>query len=630
MPLNTVKEMTPCYPDIARVHMCDSRFAPWLDKICKITVPDILTKFEKDGAINNYERVAAGLKGGHGGPPWFHGLICECIRGISDLLVLHYDADIDARLDKIIDSIARAQAADPENYINPYTTLMCPDKRWGRNGGNIRWQHETYDAGCLAEAGVHHYIATGKTTLLSVAVKMCNYLADFIGDAPKKNVVAEHSLPEEAFTKLYLLLKDNAALSAELGAKPEEYLRVAKFFIDHKGDNETRYTFPPFNQEYAQDHRPAREQREAVGHAVRATLFYTGMAAVALETDDVPLAEACRTIWDDVVQKKLHANGCVGAIRNDEKFGQQYELPNDAYLETCAGVGLGFWGCRLFRLYPEASIWDTVENMVYNLLPASLSDTCDHYTYENPLETRGGYERWSWHGCPCCPPMFLKFVGGMHQLIFAQTKDGGNIWLNLYIDSELDRDDCTILLKDGKLTVTPKGKDAISMTLRLRIPEWARNYRLTRNGAEADYKIVDGYAVISGEFTAADEIGILYDTPIVKYEAHPYVGADHGRVIVKHGAVLYCAESIDNGTTSWEDLDFEISADAGLKLCENGNITGNKTDGTPFTLIKYYTWNNRGAHPMRVWFRQSGLVSDPMNTEGWEGKLYRPCAEYEA
>ena len=33
---------------------------------------------------------------------------------------------------------------------------------------------------------------------------------------------------------------------------------------------------------------------------------------------------------------------------------------------------------------------------------------------------------------------------------------------------------------------------------------------------------------------------------------------------------------------------------------------------------------------MRVWFRQKGLVTDPMNTEDWEGKLYRPYAEYEA
>ena len=33
--------------------------------------------------------------------------------------------------------------------------------------------------------------------------------------------------------------------------------------------------------EYAQDHKPVIEQETAVGHAVRATLLYTGLAALA-------------------------------------------------------------------------------------------------------------------------------------------------------------------------------------------------------------------------------------------------------------------------------------------------------------------------------------------------------------
>lgn len=621
---NLKTPLTPDYPKLRSVKLIDKTFTPWIDNICKITVRDVLAKFEKDGALVNYERVAAGKKGGHAGPPWFHGLICECIRGMSDLLIQRYDADIDESLDRIIDTISRAQEADCENYINPYTTLMCPNQRWGRNGGNVRWQHETYNAGALAEAGVHHYIATGKTTLLSVAVKMCNYLADFIGDAPKHNVVAEHSLPEEAFTDMYILFADDSRLAERLGAKPDEYLRVAKYMLDHKGDNAARYTFPPFNQEYAQDHRPAHEQREAVGHAVRATLMYTGMAAVALESGDDELAEAAWVIWNDITLTKLHANGCVGAIRNDEKFGQQYELPNDAYLETCAGVGLGFFGYRLWRIYPDASVWDTVENMIYNLLRASLSETFDRYTYENPLETRGGFERWSWHGCPCCPPMFLKFVGNLPQMIFAESKDRTNVWLNLYIDSELDREDCIISLADGKLTVRPKASP-VEIVFRRRVPEWAENYTVALNGEQYDYALENGYAVVRGTFGTDDIISISYDSPITMYEAHPYVSADRGRVIIKKGAELYCAENIDNGGSEvWEELDFTISKNPQFMLKDDGIITGNSADGSTFTLIPYYKWNNRGANPMRVWFKLEGLVSDPSNQKGWDNRLYRP------
>ncbi len=623
-----MNKTVPAYSNLSEVRLCDDRFAPWIDKIFKVTVPDVLNKFEADGAFENYDRVAAGEKGGHRGPPWYHGLICETIRGISDLLVHRYDAELDTRIDSIIGRMAKAQAADSENYINPYTTLECPNQRWGRNGGNIRWQHETYNAGALAEAGVHHFIATGKTNLLSIAVKMCNYLASFIGDPPKKNVVAEHALPEEAFTKLYKMLQERKDIAKQLGAQPEEYLRVAKYFIDHKGDNETRYTFPPFLQEYAQDHRSAREQREAVGHAVRATLFYAGMAAVALESGDKELAHASQIIWKDVVETKLHSNGCVGAYRNDEKFGQQYELPNNAYLETCAGVGLIFWGMNLFRLYPDASIWDTIENTIYNLLPASISESCNLYTYENPLESRGEFSRWSWHGCPCCPPMLLKAVGCLPTLVFAHNRE--NIWLNLYIDCMLERPDCKVSFLNGGIKVQPKSADSVQLTLRLRIPEWSRAYSLHLNGRELAYKIESGYAVVSREFCADDILEVKYNTPVVKYAAHPYVHADRGRVMIKHGLLLYCAENIDNGGSHvWEDLDFVISENAPLTLNSDGTITGTKATSEPFMLIPYYKWNNRGPSLMRVWFRQENLISNPMDTSAWRGKLYKAVTEYQ-
>jgi len=618
----------PAYPVLRDVKLCDSRFAPWIEGIAKITVRDVLDKFESHGAYVNYDRVAEGQKGGHNGPPWYHGLVCETIRGVADLLVHHPNEKVVARIDSIIERMARAQAADPDNYINPYTTLECPNQRWGHNGGNILWQHETYNAGGLFEAAVHYYQATGKTNLLKVAVKMANYLASVIGDPPKKNVVAEHPLPEEALLSLYQLLRDNKELAEELGAQPEEYLRVARYMIDHKGDNENRYTYPKFLREYAQDHRPPREQREAVGHAVRATLFYSAMAAVGFEIGDEALYNASRIIWKDVVETKLHANGCVGTHRYEENFGHQYDLPNNAYLETCAGVGLIFWGANLFRIYPDAGIWDVLEGTIYNLLPASLSETFDHYTYENPLESRGDYNRWSWHYCPCCPPMLLKCVGRLPTYVFAQN--GENVWVNLYIDSELERPECKIKLSGGKIKVLPKSESRVPLTFRLRVPEWSREFKLYLNGKECELcRDEGGYAVVSHEFGEGDLIEVKYSVPIVKYAAHPYVHADRGRVMIKHGPLLYCAESIDNGgITKWEDFDFVISESEPLTLNADGTITGKRTDGETLTLIPYYKWNNRGQGLMRVWFRQENLRSDPMDIAGWEGKLYRPLSEY--
>ncbi len=601
----------PTYAGIANITVDDPFFTPFLDRIRTVSAPDILRKFLAEGAIGNYQRVARGEIGGHVGPPWYHGLICECIRGISDLLVAHYDKTLDDTLDEIIETIAAAQAVDPEGYINPYTTLMCPNQRWGLNGGNIRWQHETYNAGALIEAGVHHFRATGKTTLLSVAVKMANYLASVIGDAPKWNVTAEHSLPEMALAELEQLVRESPATAKEVGALPGEYLRLACALIDNKGRNEDRHMFPPFLQEYAQDHRPAREQREAVGHAVRATLFYTGMATVALETGDEALAHAADVIWHDIAETKLHVNGCVGAKRDDERFGQQYELPNDAYLETCAGVGLAMFGAAQFRLQPDAAVWDVVENTLTNLIPASVSESGDRYTYENPLETRGGRERWDWHGCPCCPPMLLKIAGVMPSYIWA--KSGADVWLNLHIGGTADFDGISLTYKEGNITV--RAKD--DLKLHVRIPEWAENFAVS-----ADYTVERGYAVI--DIPAGEtELSVTMDAPVRKLMAHPWVDADTGRVAVKKGAVLYCVEQ---ETETWDALDFELD-DNLPQVNEDGTLTVTSTDGREFRLIEYRRWNNHGALPMRIWFKQKGHIADKSNLTGWDGKLYRVYGE---
>ena len=605
----------PCPAELGQVAVTDAFFAPFIEKIRTVTVPDVLKKFLADGAVENYRRVARGESGGHAGPPWYHGLICEVIRGMSDLAAYSHDPSMLDPLSDVIDAIARAQRED--GWLHPYDTLMRPDQVWGLCGGNARWQHETYDCGCLIEAGVHHYRATGKTSLLACSVKCANYLVDHIGPPPKWNIACEHSIAESALLSLDALFDTEPSLAEALGAKRGEYRRLALFFIDNKGNNAGRHQFPAFLQEYAQDHRPAREQREAVGHAVRATLFYAGMAEAAAAAEDRGLEEAARAIWRDIAETKLHINGSVGAHRDDERFGQQYDLPNDAYLETCAGVGLIFFADAMFRLTGEASVWDTAESTVVNLLPAAVSEDGVHYTYENPLESRGGRERWSWHGCPCCPPMLLKAVGELPSYLFSSA--GNRIWMNLYIDADANLGDASVSLisADGGKTLTVRTPR--ETTVLIRIPEWAHDFTLSM-----PYEIEKGYAAVripAGE-TA---IGIRYTAEPVKITAHPWVGADHGRIAVKAGPVLYCCEK---AVEKWEDLDPVLTEDPPIRQ-PDGTLTVQTVDGGELRLIEYRRWNNAGALPMRIWFRQAGLRTDPRDLTGWDGRLYRewPGAE---
>lgn len=632
-----------------------------LDKIHRITVWDVLNKFEHDheeGIMKNYQWVAEGAHGEHIGPPWYDGLICEVIRGISDMIAVAYDQELDRKIEYYARMISAAQATDPEGYINTYTTLICPDKRYGEHGGSLIWQHETYNIGCLVEAGVHDYLATGKIRLLTCGLRAANCLCGVIGPEPKKNIVPAHSLAEEAMVKLYRLLKDEEALcrllEQECGCqvRPEDYLELAKFWMDHRGVHHNRASFPHYMGEYAQDHCPVGEQSEAVGHAVRAALMYTGLAALGIETGEERYLEAARRLWDNVEQTKLHISGGIGAVHNEERFGYQYDLPNDAYLETCAGVALAFWAGEMYRAFGKSSYMDVFECALYNNVLPGLSADGTHYFYENPLISDGSLERWDWHGCPCCPPMFLKLMGSLQDYIYAYDEE--TLVVNLHIgsrarlkaagtDVEIQQKNCGIPWR-GTNTVAVNPEKEAAFTLSIRRPAWAGSFVAEVDGEQVSCCDEHGYVNITRTWRAGDEITITMDLPAVKIEAHPYVSADVGRVALQRGPLLYCLEEIDNPGGTDVVLDGGALSVTEQDVCRTVPvITGNTTAGTPFTAVPYYLWNNRGKGTMAVWIKQDGkdgledkgsesqkayaahstVARSSADITSWEGKLYR-------
>src|SRR5437588_627553 len=72
-----------------QVTITDDFWSPKLNVWQQVTIRDCFRKFENDrgGALNNFDKVRDGKKGGHAGPPWYDGLIYEMIRGSADFLV---------------------------------------------------------------------------------------------------------------------------------------------------------------------------------------------------------------------------------------------------------------------------------------------------------------------------------------------------------------------------------------------------------------------------------------------------------------------------------------------------------------------------------------------------------------
>ena len=142
-------------------------------------------------------------------------------------------------------------------------------------------------------------------------------------------------------------------------------------------------------REYDQSHLPPQQQYEAVGHAVRAVYFYSGMADIAAETHDRDYQSAVRSLADNIVNRKYYVTGGVGSGDTSEGFGGDYVLGNDAYCESCSSCGLVFFEYKLNLAYHDARYADLYEETLYNaLLGATDFDGTKLLLYESAREHR--------------------------------------------------------------------------------------------------------------------------------------------------------------------------------------------------------------------------------------------------
>jgi DUF1680 family protein len=455
---------------------------------------------------------------------------------------------------------------------------------------------------------------------------------------------------------LYELFKEQPALKERISLPVHEanYLSLAEFWIEDRGNNigkpdweKSREQAEQFvrNQEYgdgrpswgayAQDDKSVFEQETIHGHAVRATLLCTGIAAAARENGREEYRKTAVRLWENMVFRRMHITGGVGAFANEEKFGPDYTLPNDAYLETCAAVGAGFFHQNMNMAFGHARYADELERTLYNGILSGVSLKGDTYFYENPLEADTDRARWVWHECPCCPPMFLKMMGAMPGYIYATDAD--SIYVNLFVGSRaaLKIKGADFAIKqatkypwDGTVRISFEASQPTQFNLMVRVPGWCRGASLKVNGQSiATDERQRGYVCVSRQWQPDDVVELVMPMPVQTVHANPLVQADVGRVALMRGPLVYCLESVDNrvDTRSLEipvrpnfSTDYWTERLGGVVVIM-GTATAKGSEGWSDTLyrapdvnevagraqrvvaIPYYANANRGPVQMAVW-----------------------------
>lgn len=616
---------------LQQVEIQDAFWSPKLQVNREVTIPTIYQRCKETGRLDAWK-----LNWRPGQPHEPHVFwdsdVAKWIEAAAHSLATYPEANLEAALDELIDTISRAQ--QPDGYLNTHFTVVHPELRWK----NLRDWHELYCAGHLIEAAVAHFRATGKRNLLDTVCRYADHIERVFGVQPgQKRGYDGHEEIELALVKLF----------EATGEK--RYLQMSKYFVDERGrlphyfDVEARErgenpaSYWAKTHEYTQSHIPVREQTLPVGHAVRGMYLYSAMADLAVAYNDGDLLIACKRIWHHLVHKRMYITGGIGSSRANEGYTADYDLPNEtAYAETCAAIGLVLFTHRLLQIEPEAIYADILERALYNGCLSGVSLKGDRFFYENPLESRGQPQRWEWHECSCCPPNIARLLASLEQYVYSQKAN--EFWVHLYVSGtvKFDLNGKSVQLTqqsdypwNGKIVFKIESEQQIDLQLALRIPGWCRAATLRVNGQDVALAplLQQGYAKLPRRWQTGDLIELNLTMPVERLQAHPQVRANCGRIALQRGPLIYCLEEIDNGK-NLNDLVLPREEKLAVKFEPNllggvSVITGSakrrslrqwedklySTDRGAseeifFKAIPYFAWANRAPGEMLVWMRE--------------------------
>jgi uncharacterized protein len=617
-----------------QVHLNDCFWTPRIDINRTVTIPSAFKECEKNGRLDNFAIAGGLMKGEHNGDfPFDDTDVYKAIEGASYSLSIKYDKKLDAYLDSVINLISKAQESD--GYLTTCVTNKC--YRLSGWWGTHKWEkinsHELYNCGHLYEAAIAHFHATGKRTLLNVAIKNADLVCKVFGpNVGQKHVPSGHPIVEMALCKLYKITGN------------KKYLNTAKYFVEETGRGTDGHKL----SQYSQDYEPILQQNEILGHAVRAGYLYSGVTDVAVLTEDQGYLDAVKRIWNNLVSKKLYITGGMGSRAEGEGFGPNYELNNHtAYCETCASIANVFWSYRMFLATGDAKYMDVVERAMYNGVVSGISLSGNKFFYDNPLESMGEHNREKWFGCACCPGSITRFTPSVSNYEYATQNN--DVFVNLYIQGKADikteSDSLTIEQTtqypwDGNIKLRINPKVSQPFNIKLRIPGWAQNvpvpsdlytfadatdaYIIKVNGEDVVPQLENGYANIMREWKAGDVIELSLPMNVRRVKANDSVEVDKGRIALERGPIVYCLEGKDQADSTVFNkivsLKGTIDAQYNPNLL-NGIVTlkgraesigkSGIVRDEEFTAIPYYAWDNRGADQMEVWIADNKQSARP-------------------
>ena len=565
---------------------------------------------EGQGGIDNFIEAGKALRGEahgrHKGYVFANAWVHETVESIclalmvdprGDSQIIAAQEKMKATLEQWIPIILGAQ--EPDGYLQTAYTLAPRDEWPERWSPAQRGNHEGYVGGYFIESAINHYTLTeGKDRrLYDAAKKLADCWVANLGPG-KKEWFDGHQEMEQALVRFGRFVND-----MEGNGRGDAYIKLARFLLDSRRGGD----------EYDQSHLPPIEQYEAVGHAVRAMYFYSGMADIAAETGDTDYSSAVASLEDNLINRKYYVTGGIGSGETSEGFGPNFSLPNDAYCESCSSCGLIFFQYKLNLAYHDAKYADRYEETLYNALLGATDLDGKNFQYTNPLQ--GGH-RGPWHVCPCCVGNIPRTLLMIPTWTYVKSSDG--LYVNLFIGSKITVDkvagtDVEMVQKtdypwNGKVAITVNPRSAKHFTLYIRVPDRATSalYAETPsvsglnsfavNGQTVTPDVQNGYASVAREWQTGDTVTLELPMEVQRIKADDRIVADRGHIALRYGPLIYNVETADQPAINQPIGEAPLLPVWKPDLLDGVMVLEGKwADGTPLVAIPNYARNNRNA-----------------------------------
>ena len=428
------------------------------------------------------------------------------------------DPRLRAKIDDAVVELLKCQTDD--GYLGTYT----PDTRWTE--WDV-WVHK-YDL-----LGLIAYVQyTGNTATLRACRKIGDLLCKEFGDKPgQRDIVnGEH-------------------VGMAPGSVLEPMVRLYRLTGEKRYGDFCKYILRAYEQPNGPKivSRLLAHQgvnRVGNGKAYEELSCLVGIMEWYRTTGERKYLDAALNAWRDIVAKRSYITGGASC---DERFRGDYDLPNAGRLcETCVAVTWMQFNLQLLRATGEARFAEQLERVVYNQLAGAQRPDGKAWGCFVEMQGKKPYnDDPHGHCCLSSGPRGMSLIP-----TFAVSSDADGVVVNFY-----DAGDAQLRLRDGRevklhidsaypadgniaITVNPASNG--EFTLKLRMPAWCKDGRVSLNGAPIDATLGgDGYLSIKRTWSPREKVEL-----VLNVEPRIIVGdrGNTGKVAVMAGPLVLAAD----------------------------------------------------------------------------------------